>query len=58
MNAPEKGRRLLPPAPAKKETHYEALKRLGLIGCIKGPPDLAENHKKYIRKAMRAKHAR
>ena len=45
--------------PAGKETHYEALKRLGLIGCIKrGPRDLAENHRKYIRRALRAKYAR
>lgn len=45
--------------PAGKETHYEALKRLGLIGCIKGGPrDLAQNHRKYIRRALRAKYAR
>ena len=44
--------------PAGKETHYEAMKRLGLIGCIKGPRDLAENRRKYIRRALRAKYAR
>lgn len=31
----------------KKESAYEAAKRLGLIGCIDGPPDLALNHRKY-----------
>lgn len=44
--------------PAEKETHYEAMKRLGLIGCVKGPKDLAENRRKYIRRALRAKYAR
>ena len=28
----------------KKESAYKAAKRLGLIGCIDGPPDLALNH--------------
>lgn len=52
----------MPSAPAakrsgrKKESAYEAAKRLGLIGCIDGPPDLALNHRKYIRKAVRAKY--
>ena len=52
----------MPIAPAakrtgrKKESAYEAAKRLGLIGCIDGPPDLALNHRKYIRKAVRAKY--
>ena len=44
--------------PAVKETHYGAMKRLGLIGCIKGPKDLARNRRKYIRRALRAKYAR
>lgn len=39
-----------------KETHYEVAKRLGLIGCIDGPRDLAKNRRKYIRQALRAKH--
>ena len=43
---------------AAKESHYDAMKRLGLIGCIKGPKDLAENRRKYIRRALRAKYAR
>ena len=38
-----------------KKTHYEVAKRLGLIGCIGGPPDLAKNRRKYIRRASRAK---
>ena len=43
---------------AAKETHYDAMKRLGLIGCIKGTKDLARNRRKYIRQALRAKYAR
>jgi len=52
----------MPSAPAakrpgrKKESHYAVAKRLGLIGCIDGPPDLALNHRKYIRQAIRAKY--
>ena len=45
--------------PAAKETHYEAMMRLGLIGCIKGgPSDMARNRRKYLRRALRAKYAR
>lgn len=44
--------------PRKRESHYEVMKRLGLIGCLDGPPDLAQNHRKYVRQAVRAKHAR
>ncbi|MBI3372172.1 MAG: hypothetical protein HY017_10510 [Betaproteobacteria bacterium] len=45
--------------PADKETHYEAMARLGLIGCIKGgPSDVARNHRKYLRRALRSKYAR
>ena len=45
--------------PAGKETHYEAMVRLGLIGCIKGgPSDVARNRRKYLRRALRAKYAR
>ena len=40
----------------KKESAFEVAKRLGLIGCIDGPPDLAVNHRKYLRQAMRAKY--
>ena len=39
-----------------KGTHYEVARRLGLIGCIDGPPDLAKNRRKYIRQALRGKH--
>jgi hypothetical protein len=38
-----------------KSTHYDVAKRLGLIGCIDGPPDLAKNRRKYIRQALRGK---
>jgi hypothetical protein len=45
--------------PAVKETHYEAMVRLGLVGCIKGGPrDMARNRRKYMRQAVRAKYAR
>lgn len=40
------------------EGYLEAMKRLGLLGCIKGPRDLAQNRRKYIRRALRAKYAR
>ena len=40
------------------EGYLDALKRLGLLGCIKGPRDLARNRHKYIRRALRAKYAR
>lgn len=37
-------------------THFKAAERLGLIGCVDGPPDLAKSRRKYIRQAVRAKH--
>ena len=40
----------------RKGTHFEVAKRLVLIGCIDGPPDLAQNLKKYVRRAVRAKY--
>ena len=39
-----------------KGSHYEVAKRLGLIGCIDGPTDLALNHREYLQKAMREKY--
>ena len=44
--------------PAKRESHYAVMKRLGLIGCLDGPADLAQNRRKYLRQAVRAKHPR
>ena len=40
----------------KKGAHLERARALGLIGCIDGPPDLAENYKKHLRKILRAKY--
>jgi len=39
-------------------TPYEAAVKVGLVGCIEGPPDLALNHRKYARRAVRAKYRR
>jgi hypothetical protein len=39
-------------------TPYEAALKVGLIGCIEGPSDLALNHRKYLRLAVRAKYRR
>jgi len=39
-----------------KGRHLDRLRSLGLLGCIEGPPDLAQNRKKYVRQALRAKY--
>ncbi len=39
-------------------TPYEAAVKVGLLGCIEGPSDLALNHRKYARRALRAKYRR
>lgn len=39
-----------------KGTHFEVAKRLGLVGCLAGPPDLAQHRRKYIRRALSAKY--
>ena len=44
-------------APARP-TPYEAAVAVGLIGCMEGPPDLALHHRKYARRAVRAKYPR
>ena len=44
--------------PLKRQTPYEVAVRVGLIGCVDAPPDLAQNYRKYIRRAVRAKHSR
>lgn len=41
---------------SEKGDYVGVAQRLGLIGSIEGPPDLATNYKKYLRKAARAKH--
>lgn len=38
-----------------KGSHLARARRLGLVGCIEGPPDLARNYEKYLRRALRAK---
>jgi hypothetical protein len=40
----------------KKGAHLQRARALGLVGCIEGPPDLAQNHKKYLRRALLAKY--
>lgn len=41
------------------ESSYEVAVRLGVIGCDPtGPTDAAANAKKYVRRAIRAKHRR
>ena len=42
--------------PPRRLTPYEAALKVGLIGCIDGPPDLAENRRKYIRQELRVKY--
>jgi len=39
-------------------TPYEAAVKVGLLGCMEGPSDLALNHRKYARRAVRAKYRR
>lgn len=42
-----------------QESSYEVAKRLGIIGCDPtGPADASANAKKYVRRAIRAKHRR
>ena len=41
------------------ESAYEVAARLGVIGCDStGPMDVAANAKKYVQRAIRAKHRR
>lgn len=42
-----------------QESAYDAAVRLGIIGCDPtGPADVAANAKKYVQRAIRAKHRR
>lgn len=36
---------------ARRLTPYQAAVKVGLIGCVAGPRDLAENRGKYLRTA-------
>jgi hypothetical protein len=42
----------------KALTAYEAAVKVGLLGCMEGPSDLALNYRKYARQALRAKYRR
>ena len=37
----------------RKLTAYEAALKVGLLGCIEGPRDLAQDHRKYLRRLVR-----
>jgi hypothetical protein len=37
----------------RRLTAYEAAVKVGLLGCIEGPRDLAQNHHKYLRRLAR-----
>jgi hypothetical protein len=39
-------------------TAHEAALKVGLLGCMEGPSDLALNHRKYVRRAVHVKHRR
>lgn len=42
-----------------QESSYDVARRLGVIGCDPtGPADASANAKKYVRRAIRAKHRR
>lgn len=41
---------------SEKGAYLDVAQKLGLIGCIDGPPDLATNYRKYLQKAVRAKY--
>ena len=51
-------RRKTKACPPFKTSAYEEAEKFGLIGSIKGPPDLARNRKKYLAEILRAKHSR
>ena len=42
-----------------QKSAYQIAETMGIVGCVKsGPRDLAQNAKKYVIKAIRAKHSR
>ena len=43
---------------SERLTPYEAAVKVGLVGRIEDPVDLALNHRKYARRAVRAKYRR
>lgn len=44
-------------APGKsfRKSFLEAAERRGLVGAIAGPADLAENRKRYLKRALRGR---
>jgi hypothetical protein len=44
-------------APGKRSLGAIA-RKLGLVGCYAGPPDLAERHSHYVRQALRGRRAK
>lgn len=42
--------------PARELTPYQAAVKAGLVGCVAGPRDLAENRRKYLRTARETTH--
>lgn len=42
---------------APKKTAHQIAKEVGLLQGFDGPPDLAENRKRYLSAALRAKHS-
>ena len=64
MPAPSRPRACLSPSfsfdlrAPERLTPYEAAVKVGLVGCIEGPADLALNHRKYACRAVRAKYRR
>src|SRR3989442_12117742 len=62
MLSPEDPQTTMKPVTAKRAperlTPYEAAVKVGLVGCIEGPADLALNHRKYARRAVGAKYRR
>lgn len=41
-----------------KTSFLEEARKLGLAGCLNGPPDLGANRARYVKQALRARHAR
>jgi len=41
-----------------RTSFLDELRKLGLVGCVDGPPDLGRNRAKYLKGLLRAKFAR
>ena len=41
---------------ARRLTPFQAAEKVGLVGCVAGPRDLAENRRKYLRTARETTH--